>query len=84
MIATETKITVQITPKAANSPTWPFSQSSKMATETTGVCGPASRIDIESSLADSRKTKTQPPRKDGVSNGSVMRRMAFDHEAPEV
>src|SRR5438445_11632786 len=84
MIATETKIKVQITPKAANSPTWPFSQSSKIATETTGVCGLTRRIDIESSLAESRKTKTHPPRNDGVSKGSVTRRIAFEHEAPEV
>ena len=83
-MATETRIAVQITPKAASSPTWAFSHSSKIATETTGVCGLTSKTDMDSSLADSRKIKTQPPKKRrGQQAAKIIRRIEFNHDAPE-
>ena len=72
-----------MTPNAASSPTWAFSQSSKIATETTGVCGLTSKTDMDNSLADNRKINTQPPRNDGVISGTTMRRMELNQDAPD-
>src|SRR5690349_2174780 len=83
MIATETRMADQMTPNAASSPTCAFSHSSKIATDTTGVCGLTSKTDMESSLAERRKINTQPPKNDGVIKGKTMRRIDLDHEAPE-
>jgi hypothetical protein len=38
---------------------------------------------MESSLAERRKIKIQPPRNDGVIKGKTMRRMDLDQDAPE-